>query len=69
MMSGWVLDDQALISLNGLEDMGLLDRPLADICPFFGSLRIFFLCVRRFPARLPVIGKLFKEICFEVGRL
>lgn len=69
MMSGWVLDDQALVSLNGLEDMGLFDRPLADICPFLGGLRIFFLCVGRFPARLPIVGELLEEICFDVGRL
>ena len=38
MVSGWVLYDQALVSLNGLEDIGFLNRPFTNICPFLGSL-------------------------------
>lgn len=49
MMGCWIFYNQTLILLNGLEDMGLLNRPLADVCPFFGGLRIFFLCVGGFP--------------------
>ena len=68
-MSGWVLYDQTLILLNSLEDMRLLNRPLADICPFFGSLRVFLLRMRGFPACFPVVCELFEEICFDIGRL
>ena len=38
MVSRWVLYDQALVSLNGLEDSGFLNSPFANICPFFSSL-------------------------------
>ena len=69
MMSRRVLYDQTLVMLDSLEDMGLFNRPFADICPFFGSLRIFFLRVGGFPACVPVIRKLFEELCFDVGRL
>ena len=68
-MSRWILYDQTFVSLNGLEDVGLLNRPFANICPLLGSLGIFFLCVGRLPACIPVIRKLFEEICFDVGRL
>ena len=68
-MSSWVFYDQTLILLNGLEHMGLLNRPLANIGPFFGSLRVFLLCVRGFPACFPVICELLEEICFDIGRL
>ena len=69
MMSGWVLYDQTLILLDSLEDMGLLNRPLADICPFFGSLRVFLFRMGGFPACFPVICELFEEVCFDIGRL
>ena len=38
MVSRWVFYDQALVSLNGLEDIGFLNRPFANICPFLSSL-------------------------------
>ena len=69
MMSCRVLYNETIILLNGLKDMGFLDGPLADVCPFFGSLGIFFLCVRRLPPCIPVICKLLEEVCFDVGRL
>ncbi len=69
MMGCRVFYDKTLILLNGLKDSGLLNSPLADICPFFGSLRIFFFCVGGFPACLPIVCELFEEICFDVGRL
>lgn len=69
MMSCWVFYNQTLILFNGLEDMRLLNRPLADVCPFLGSLRIFFFGVGRFPSCLPVVCELFEEVCFDVGRL
>ena len=69
MMSRWVLYNQTLVMLDSLEDMGLLNRPLANICPFFGSLGVFFLRVRGFPACVPIICELFEELCFDIGRL
>ena len=69
MMSCWVLYDQTLVLLNGLKDMRLFNGPLADVCPFFGGLGIFFLCVRGFPPCVPVICELLEEVCFDVGRL
>ncbi len=69
MMSCWVLYNQTLILLNGLEYMGLLNRPLANVCPFFGSLGIFFLCMGGFPSGIPAVCELFEEVCFDVGRL
>ena len=69
MMSCWILYYQTLILLNGLEDMGLLNSPLANVCPFFGSLGIFFLGMRWLPACFPVIRELFKEFGFDFGRL
>lgn len=69
MMSGRILYNQTLVLLNGLEDVGLLDRPFADVCPFFGSLGIFFLCVGGFPPCVPVVCELFEEVCFDIGRL
>ena len=68
-MSCWILHNQALILLNSLEDMRLLNRPLANICPFFGRLGILFLCVRGFPPCVPVVCELFDEVCFDIGRL
>lgn len=69
MVSCWILHNQALVLLNGLEDIRLLNGPLADVCPFFGSLGILFLCVRGLPPFVPVICELFEEVCFDVGRL
>ena len=69
MVSCWVLHNQTLILLNSFEDMGLLNGPLADVCPFLGCLRIFFLGVGRFPPLFPVVCELFEEVCFDVGRL
>ena len=69
MMSGWVLDDQALVSYDAFKNMGLFDFPGANVGKFLFGLRVLFLSVRGCPARLPVIGKLLEERCLEVGRL
>jgi len=49
MMGCRILYDKALISLDALEDMGLLDSPLANKCPFFIGLSIFLLRVGSLP--------------------
>lgn len=68
-MSCWVLYNQTLVLLNALQNMGLLNRPLANVCPLFGGLRIFFFCMGGFPPCVPVMCELLEEVCFDVGRL
>ena len=50
MMSCRVLDDEAFVPFDTFEDGGLLDRPGADVSPFFGGLRVFLLGVRWCPS-------------------
>lgn len=50
MMSCRVLDHESFISLDAFEDGGLLDRPGADVSPFFSSLRVFLFGVRWCPS-------------------
>ena len=69
MMSCWVLYNQTLVLLNTLQDVGLLNGPLADVCPLFGGFGIFFLCMGGFPPRVPIICELFEEVGFDIGRL
>ena len=72
MMSSSVLDYQTLITLHSLEDGWLLDGPFADVCPllilFLGTFGVL-LGVGRLPSGLPVICKLFNEVCLQLGRL
>lgn len=69
VVSGLVLDNQALVSLNSLVDGGLLDSPLANVGPLLLLLACagkVLLCVGRLPSCLPVIGELLKEWSLEV---
>lgn len=69
VVSGLVLDNQALVALHSLVDGGLLDGPLADVRPLLLLLACaleVLLCVGRLPSCLPVIGELLKEWTLEV---
>lgn len=71
MVSGSVLDDQALITFHALEDMRLLDGPLSNVCPFLffvGALRVL-LGMGCLPTGVPVIGELLEEIGLYLGGL
>lgn len=71
MVSGRVLDNKTLVALDSLELDGLLDGPLANICPFLilvGAGGIL-LRVGGLPSLLPIIGELLKEVGLEGGRL
>lgn len=60
MMSSLVLDDQALVTLDALEDGRLFDRPVADIGPLLlCGLVVLLLGVRGLPPCLPVVSELF----------
>jgi hypothetical protein len=64
-----VLDDEALVALNALEDSGFLHRPFADVGPVLIRLGIFLLSVGGSPSLLPVICELFQEGSLDVGGL
>jgi hypothetical protein len=64
MVSSCVLDDQALVTLHALEDMGLLYRPFSNICPLLflsRALRVL-LGMGWLPPFLPVVCELLDEI-------
>ncbi len=42
MMCCWVLDYKTLVALDGLENLGLLNSPFANVRPLLGSLGVFF---------------------------
>ena len=67
-MGCWILYDKTLISLDALEDVGLLDSPFAYVCPFFIGLRVFFLGMGSLPPRLPIICELLEEVRLDVFR-
>lgn len=65
MMCCWVLDNETLVAVNALKDTGLLNSPLANVGPFFGSLRIFLFGVRCLPSCFPVVCELLEKWSFE----
>ena len=71
MMGCSILYNQALVTLNALVDIGFFDIPFANICPFLIFIRAFrvFFGVGWLPSGLPVICKLFNEVCLQLGRL
>lgn len=69
MMSSGIFDYKAFVALNGLQYMRLLDRPCTNIGPFLIGFGVFLLRVRWFPPRVPIVGELLKERCFDFGRL
>ena len=68
MVSGRVLDNEALVALDALVLDGLLDSPFSNVRPLLlllvGAGRVL-LRVRRLPALLPVIGELLQEVGLE----
>ena len=64
-----ILDHEALVAFNPFENGGLFDRPFPYISPLFSCLRIFLLCMRWLPPRIPAICKLLQEWGFELGWL
>lgn len=64
VVSGGVLHDQTLISIDTLEDSGLFDGPFTNVGPFVLGL-VILLRGRRLPACLPVVGELLKERSLE----
>ena len=65
MVSSLVLDDETLVALNALQDGGLLDGPVADVCPLLIVGLDVLLCVRGLPSVLPVICELLEERSLE----
>ena len=64
-----ILNDEAFVPLDAFQDARFFDHPGADVCPFLLGLRVFLLCMRRSPPRVPIIGKLFEEGSFDMRRL
>jgi hypothetical protein len=64
-----VLDDKTLVAFHAFVDGGLLNCPLADVCPFLVAALGVLLGVRRLPPLLPVVGELLKEGGLKLGRL
>ena len=58
VMGGLVLEDETLVTLDALENLGLLDSPSANVSPFLIRL-VLLLGMRCLPPSLPVVGKLF----------
>lgn len=50
MVSGWVLDNQALVSFDAFQNTGLFDCPGANIGKLLFGFRVLFFSVRRCPA-------------------
>src|SRR5690242_1556688 len=69
VVSSLVLDDKTLVTLNTLQDGGLLDGPVADVSPLLVIGLDVLLCVRGLPSVLPVICELLEEGSLERGRL
>jgi len=70
MMGSLVLDNEAFVALNALENGRLFNRPSADVLPLLLSVLIgFFLGVRCLPSCIPVICELLEEGSLEFGGL
>jgi hypothetical protein len=69
VVSGRVLDDQTLVTLDTLEDGRLLDRPFTNVGPVLFRLGVILLCVGALPPGLPVVGELLEEGSLQSGRL
>jgi hypothetical protein len=72
VVSGGVLNHQALITLDALEDMGLLYGPLSNVGPLLVLLvgaGGVLLSGGRLPAGIPAIGELLKEVGLDGGGL
>lgn len=65
VVSGLVLDDQTVVSLNALENGRLLNGPGTDVSPFFLAVLDVLLSGRWLPPRFPVVGELFQEGSFQ----
>ena len=63
VVSSLVLDDEALVALNALENGRLLDRPGTNVRPLLVIGLDVLLCVRRLPSALPVVCELLEERC------
>jgi hypothetical protein len=71
VVSSRVLDNEALVAIDALEHMWLLNSPLADVCPLLihiGSLHVL-LRVGWLPSLLPVVCELLDEVALNLGRL
>jgi hypothetical protein len=69
VVSGGVLYNKTLVAVNSLVLDGLLNCPLADVCPLLLRAGRVLLCVRGLPSLVPVVGELFKEVSLDVCRL
>jgi hypothetical protein len=69
MVSSRVLDNKTLITIDSLVLNGLLDGPLADVCPFLLGASCILLRVRGLPSLVPIVGELLKEVGLKCGRL
>ena len=72
MVGSGILHNETVIALHALVDGGLLNSPLANVCPLLliagRTLRI--LCgVGRLPSRVPALAELLKEVGLDGGRL
>jgi hypothetical protein len=68
MVSSRVLDNKTLITIDSLVLNGLLDGPLANVCPFLLRAGCVLLCVRGLPSLVPIVGELLKEVGLKCGR-
>jgi hypothetical protein len=73
VVRGRVLDNEALVAVDALVLVGLLDRPLADVGPFLLCVLVgaagVLLGVGRLPPGLPVVGELLEEVRLDGGGL
>jgi hypothetical protein len=69
VVSGRVLHNETLVSVDTLEDRGFLNGPFTDVGPILLRLRVLLLSMRRCPPGVPVIGELLEEGSFDGGRL
>lgn len=70
VVSSLVLDHKTLLALHSLEDIRLLNSPLANICPLLIGAGRLFLGMGGLPSLLPAIGELLDEcIGFQSSRL
>lgn len=68
MVSCRILDHKALVALHALVDLGFLNSPLADVCPFLRVCGVL-LRVGGLPPRVPVAGELLQERSLQRGWL
>lgn len=71
VVSSRILDNKTSVAFHTLEDMWLLDSPLANVCPLLillGTLHVL-LCMGWLPSLLPIIRELLEEVCLDVGWL